>query len=812
MGDILHRLRSAVSPPNGAATSDGELLEGFVTGRDAAAFAALVRRHGPMVWGVCRRVLASHHDAEDAFQATFLVLVRKAASVSPRELVANWLYGVAHQTARNARATAARRRSRERPVTETPEPAAPEPGLWRDLRPVLDQELSGLPAKYRTAIVLCDLEGKTRKDVARQLGVPEGTLSGWLTRGRAMLAKRLARRGVAVSGGTLAATLARDAVAAGVPAPTVAATIKAADLTAAGVIPGSVAALAGGVVRTMLWTNVGKIAVAVLLVASTGIGATGLVYHARARKAAAQGPADEQAKAQKPGRTGAAARPGPLGFTVGKDTTFITGPLDHDGYVDYETALNERLCQGIAPENNASALLWTALGPNPKGAPVLPEFFRWQKVAVPPARGDYFTGMIRYAKEHLRLDPGPQTNELLGQQRRAAQGPWVAKDYPAIAGWLKANDRPLAVAVEAAGRPDYYFPVVSNKSGDEGWYGLVGALLPGMYEWRELAAGLAARAMLRAGEGRFDAAWQDLLACHRLGRLLGRHAEPTVYRTSLAIDQIAGEAELALLDRANPSAHRARAWLHDLQALPPTPPIADWYDLGGRFTFLDSVLHVRRSGVRFLQLLDAIDERPRTRPRAAGAETGPVPVETLDWDLLLRTCNAWYDRMAAAYRIQDRAAREKEFERIEQEIQALQNEAGALEDVIRDRRAGRQVSKRLGNWLVAFYLQGLRQVREAIDRAEQAQRNRYVAFALAAYRGEIGRYPEKLDALTPKYLAEMPNDLFSGGALVYRPSGDGYLLYSVGVNGRDDDGRGADDSPPGDDPCVRMPLPEPPRK
>src|SRR5207302_2960368 len=116
---------------------------------DEAAFAALVQQHGPMVWGVCRRLLANHHDAEDAFQATFLVLVRKAASVVPREMVANWLYGVAHQTALKARATTARRRAREKQVPDMPEPAAAPQKLWDDLQPLLDQELSRLPDKYR---------------------------------------------------------------------------------------------------------------------------------------------------------------------------------------------------------------------------------------------------------------------------------------------------------------------------------------------------------------------------------------------------------------------------------------------------------------------------------------------------------------------------------------------------------------------------------------------------------------------------------------------------------------------------------------
>src|SRR5262245_8634066 len=171
-GQVIQHLRKAVLLRDGGGLTDGQLLGCFLDHRDEAAFAALVKRHGPMVWGVCRRLLP-HHDAEDAFQATFLVLVRKAASVVPREMVANWLYGVAHQTALHSRRTSARRRTRERQVTQMCEPAVAGEDLWHDLQPLLDQELSRLPDKYRVAIVLCDLEGKTRKEVARQVGCPE---------------------------------------------------------------------------------------------------------------------------------------------------------------------------------------------------------------------------------------------------------------------------------------------------------------------------------------------------------------------------------------------------------------------------------------------------------------------------------------------------------------------------------------------------------------------------------------------------------------------------------------------------------------
>src|SRR5437764_2768188 len=145
VNELLQNLRQSELLREGEQHTDGQLLDSFVRCRDRVALEALVRRHGPMVWGVCRRVLRNHHDAEDAFQATFLVLVRKAASIRARELVANWLYGVAHQTALKARATAAKRKGRERQVTEMPEPAAAEQDLWQDLQPLLDADLSRLP-------------------------------------------------------------------------------------------------------------------------------------------------------------------------------------------------------------------------------------------------------------------------------------------------------------------------------------------------------------------------------------------------------------------------------------------------------------------------------------------------------------------------------------------------------------------------------------------------------------------------------------------------------------------------------------------
>ena len=287
---VNEQLRRAMLLHKGAEQSDGELLGRMIDHRDEAALAALVQRHGPMVWGTCRRLL-NHHDAEDAFQATFIVLVRKAASVVPREMVGNWLYGVAHRSALQARRTADRRRAREVQVTEMPDTAAGPQDHWPEVQPLLDEELSRLPDNYRAVIVLCDLEGRTRKDVAHQLGCPEGTVAGRLARARAMLAKRLAQRGVTVSGGVLAAVLAQNAASAVVPVAVVSNTIGAATLVAAGqvatagIVSVEVATLTEGVLKAML---ISKLKVVIAIVVALGFLTTGATVLTH-RMAAAEG-------------------------------------------------------------------------------------------------------------------------------------------------------------------------------------------------------------------------------------------------------------------------------------------------------------------------------------------------------------------------------------------------------------------------------------------------------------------------------------------------------------------------------------------
>jgi RNA polymerase sigma factor (sigma-70 family) len=260
--------------------TDAQLLELFLTrsGDDAEdAFAALVHRHGPMVLAVCRRMLPNSHDAEDAFQATFLILARRAGAIGQRERLANWLYGVAVRTAKEARRRAARREARERRAMERTKVESEPAGDGDDLIPILDEELSRLPDRYRAALVACELEGKSRQDAAQQLGLPEGTLSTHLARGRKLLRERLVQRGVSLGVGAWAG-LPRGAVEAAVPDRLLSSTVQAAlgpaaGGVASGTVSATVTALAEGVLKMMVLTRLTLIVAAVMGVGVASLGA-----------------------------------------------------------------------------------------------------------------------------------------------------------------------------------------------------------------------------------------------------------------------------------------------------------------------------------------------------------------------------------------------------------------------------------------------------------------------------------------------------------------------------------------------------------
>jgi hypothetical protein len=495
-------------------------------------------------------------------------------------------------------------------------------------------------------------------------------------------------------------------------------------------------------------------------------------------------------------------------FPLGKETTYVSGPLDKDGYVDYAAALNERLGKGVTPQTNANVLIWKALGPRPEGGDRMPlEYFKLLGTDEPPANGDYFIGLGAFIKDRLKLDPA-HAEGVYDLQSRAAKRPWAAKDFPQISAWLAVNEQPLAVVIEASKRPAYFNPLVPKRAGTEPGL-LIGALLPSAQKCREITVALCARAMLRTAEGKYDDAWEDLLASHRLARLVGNGATNIEALIGIALNATACNADLAYVGNARLTSRQVQARLADLQKLPPMPAIADKIDLGERFIYLDAMQSIHRG--MFEQVAGGPGKLPD--PQALKA------LETIDFVPSLRKANSIYDRIAIAMRVPERDRKNKELMKIEDELEleAAKKKADGtklgqinriLEIMRKPADTGKMVGNSIGDTALGMMMPAVLKVQNAYDRCDQNQQNVKVAFALAAYRADTGRYPAKLDDLAPKYLSAVRNDLFSGQPLIYRRTEKGYLLYSVGVNGVDDGGQLFTDDPPGDDIGVRMPLPD----
>ncbi len=470
-------------------------------------------------------------------------------------------------------------------------------------------------------------------------------------------------------------------------------------------------------------------------------------------------------------------------ITIGKKTTYVMGPVDKRGYVDYVTALNKELSKGITPKNNANVLLWRAMGPHPEGMTMPPEFFKWLG-EKPPEKGKYYLQLDGYTYREKLTEL--QAEKVRHNFDTASQRPWTKKEFPHIAKWLDLNKQSLALVVEASKRKRYYNPIIPRKDKSGERQGLLDTLFPGLAEGREFGNALVIRAMRRIAEKRYPEAWEDLQACHRLGRLLGQGGTIIEPLIGTVFDLFATEGDLVYLRATKLNAKQLKKHLKDIQTLPPFPPLAKSVGICSRFEMLEMIMRLDYLGPA------ALDRIPDAK------------IETLagrvNWDPALRAANDWYDRYVTAMQIPQFATREQKLIRLEQEVQNNLAKTQRTWNIARFMMSPKARGRAFGDILMGLLTPNIRNALHAEDRLRQRLRNLQVAFALEIYRVENGNYPAKLNAVTPNYLKNIPLDFFTGKNLIYRQTKTGYLLYSVGVNGVDERCRVT-----GDDLVIRIP-------
>lgn len=491
----------------------------------------------------------------------------------------------------------------------------------------------------------------------------------------------------------------------------------------------------------------------------------------------------------------------PPKITISKETTWATEPLRADGTVDYLEAVNRIFSKDVTPENNACVLLYQAMGPRPEGGKGQPAaFFRRLGIEPLPDEGPYYQELGKWVREQPELKVEPQS--AYDMQGRAGDRPWKKEEFPVIAAWLAANEAPLRTVEQASLRSKYFSPLVGTDAEPDA--ALIEVLLPGVQKSRDFARALSARAMWELAEGSQVDAWRDLMTIHRLGRLVGQGPTLIEYLVGVAIESMAINGELRLLSETKPSAKLLAMYRKQLDRLPPRALVADRLDAGERSMFLDVAHRMARGQMGLKEIADGGDNNSLIEKLAEGAI-----FQMVDWDQLLKSANKWYDRIAEVSRKPDyleRSAAIKKFEQDLKQIVAKNRGPGTLLALLGGKPA---ITQTMSDVLISLLLPAVTNVLSTEGRVIMRMQCLDLAFTLAAWRNEHDSYPESLEELAPKYIAKVPNDLFNGQPLKYERIADGYRFYSVGQNGKDEEGRSFDDQPQGDDLVVRMPVPPP---
>ncbi len=479
-------------------------------------------------------------------------------------------------------------------------------------------------------------------------------------------------------------------------------------------------------------------------------------------------------------------------ITISRETTHILEPLNEDGTVNYLAAIDAQCREGITRQNNAAVPIIQALGSD-----WLPEESRQRivellDIELPQAQGAYFVTLNEYEKAHAPVsqpatcEAEQEKSEAERQLKEALRGPWSADDFPIIAGWVEANESQLELIGAASKRTRYYVPLVPISDPPS----VMDDLARDLGRLQQVAKALAARAMRKLDSGDLDGAWDDLMATHRLARLISQTPFLIDRLVGVAIEGLACFNDAALAEAKAISSAKALEYLAELQALPPLPGIADTLTRGERFFQLDVTMGVWRAAAEKGGATDL-----RKLPFGARVE-----LATVNFDDLLRRQNRYLDDLVSMCKEQDFRKRNAALAELYEEAQGLEEEgrrrfkgwsffatyAKAFTMGVRNLRKAR--TEAIGDILIGICTPNLSLASALCDRAAMQRDVAEVSLALAAYKADHGVYPETLEALTGNYLQTVPKDLFADGPLRYHRDGQGYLLYSVGINMEDDGG------------------------
>jgi hypothetical protein len=480
-----------------------------------------------------------------------------------------------------------------------------------------------------------------------------------------------------------------------------------------------------------------------------------------------------------------AARKPRLRLTVSKETTYFTAPLRQNGAVDYLEALDRHYAKGVTADTNAVVPLLRAFGGKeiPKAARA--EFYRRLGIKPLPDNGMFVSPGSIWAGKLTGVARKRAEKRWFEQWDIALQGPWKASDAPLIAKWLKANAKALALIHKASRCPHWYLPYIPFEQ-PRSLVNVIEVRLS-MYAYiRECARVLAMRAYLSLANDNVESAIKDVLVVHRLAHLVDRDGFVLGSLVASAVNPIATASAARLIQSGRMSYKQAIGYRKELEALGPFKGLDEAYRVGERCYTLDFTFLIWRNHIE--DLFDGESFPAEVKKHLHG-----TLADNFELDTVLRTVNSTYDRVVEVASIRNPVKRRVAARRIKQEYAALVSRSSEVPDAVRVARptkaSRKYASVWLGGALVCFGSTDFATQLNIQDVANTRYDLTRVALALAAYRAEHGKYPEHLPPLVPRYIRGLPEDRFTGKPFKYRLKKKGFLLYSVGENGRDDGGK-----------------------
>jgi hypothetical protein len=513
------------------------------------------------------------------------------------------------------------------------------------------------------------------------------------------------------------------------------------------------------------------------------------------------------ARADPPASQPAASNKPPVRVTISKETTWITAPLREDGYPDYVRYLNETLSKGVTPENNAMVPLVRAMGLNDLDEEIRNEYCKLLGIDRLPKDGDYFETWSSYTArtpeaEQPRVPPGDERlqKDYFAQRTKEAHArPWTRNEFPHVAKWLDRNEQHLDAIVAGSTLPRFFAPLIVAPDDQFGHSMLLSALVVEVDFARDAAQALCCRAMLRVACNDSQSAASDLLAAHQLAAHLAEKPQLVNFLAAKQIECMARDGGIQLCALSPLPRHEIAEFRSRWKRFATIPTVARAFDIGSRLEHLDAICYIAREGWDVLRdvaafITDLSGDQPSEPSKKV--EWPRIISDTLTvlvrWDEPLKNGNEWHDRLVQIMRIEDSSARDAAIDNFDEDLRRVSN--GSKQPPT---KAGfyfypRTIPTRLtSRVLLGLLIPPAPALMNSAGHALETNRSMFnLSMSLCEYRAGQKMFPETLGKLAPEYIGRIPVDDFGRREFVYRKTDTGFLLYSLGKNGRDDGGEG----------------------